>query len=329
MDIVSTGLFQERRSLPENRRKIIIDTDPGQDDAIALMLALASPHLEVLGIVSVAGNVPVAQTATNACKILELADRRDIKVYAGCARPLRRPPITAEHVHGQSGMDGPVLPAPTIALQAQHGVDFLIDTIRTHPAGTITVVTLGPMTNLAMALVKAPDIAQRVEQVVAMGGAYSECGNITPNAEFNMFADPDAADIVLHGQIPLTLLPLDVTHQFLVTPPRLAQLRAMPGRCAQAAASMLGFSERFDLKKYGWDGAPLHDPCTIGWLLAPDLFSGREVNVSVVVDGPLMQGATAVDWWHVTDRPVNARFLRHVDSDGLWSLLAGHLARLP
>ena len=315
--------------MPENRRKIIIDTDPGQDDAIAIMLALASPDLDVLGIISVAGNVPVGQTAANACKILELAGRRDIKVYAGCARPLRRTPITAEHVHGKTGMDGPTLPDPTITPQPQHGVDFLIDTIRAHPARSVTVVTLGPMTNLAMALVKAPDIAQRVEQVVSMGGAYSECGNITPNAEFNMFADPDAADIVLRGHVPLTLVPLDVTHQFLINARRLGQLRAMPGQCAQAAASMLGFSERFDMAKYGWDGAPLHDPCTIGWLLAPDLFTGREVNVSVEVDSPLMQGATAVDWWQVTDRPVNARFLRHVDSNGLWSLLADHLARLP
>ncbi|WP_132304021.1 nucleoside hydrolase [Komagataeibacter saccharivorans] len=312
-----------------DRRRIIIDTDPGQDDAIAIMLALASPELDVLGLVSVAGNVPVRQTAANACKILELAGRRDIPVHAGCARPVRRDPVTAEHVHGQTGMDGPALPEPTLRPAAQHGVDFLIDTIRAHPDHTVTVVTLGPMTNLAMAVIKAPDIATRVERVVSMGGAYAECGNITPSAEFNMFADPDAADIVLRSRMPLTLVPLDVTHRFLVTAPRLDQLRALRGRCAGAAAEMLGFSGRFDLAKYGWDGAPLHDPCTIGWLLAPDLFTGREVNVAVEVASPLMQGATAVDWWHVTDRPRNALFLRDVDSDGLWSLLMDRLSRLP
>lgn len=310
-------------------RRIIIDTDPGQDDAIAIMLALAAPGLDILGLVSVAGNVSVAQTTANACRVLELAGRRDIRVYAGCARPLRRTPITAAHVHGRTGMDGPDLPEPTLRAQPQHGVDFLIETIRAHPPGEITLVTLGPMTNLAVALAKAPDIAARLGRVVSMGGAYSECGNITPSAEFNMFADPDAADIVLRSGVALTLVPLDVTHRFLISARRLAQLRAMPGQCAQAAAAMLGFSERFDLAKYGWDGAPLHDPCTIGWLLAPELFGGREVNVSVEVGSPLMQGATAVDWWQVTDRPPNALFLRDVDDDGLWNLLLEHLARLP
>ncbi|NVN37758.1 nucleoside hydrolase [Komagataeibacter swingsii] len=310
-------------------QKIIIDTDPGQDDAIAIMMAMASPDLEILGLSTVAGNVPVSQTAMNACKILELAGRPDIPVHAGCAAPLRRTPITAEHVHGRTGMDGPDLPQPALRPRAGHAVDFLIDTIQAYPPGSITVVTLGPMTNLALALVKAPDIAPRIGQVVSMGGAYSECGNITPNAEFNIFADPDAADIVLRRPLPLTLVPLDITHQFLVSASRLARLRALPGRCAQAAASMLGFSERFDLEKYGWDGAPLHDPCTIGWLLAPDLFAGRMVNVSVEVDSPLMQGATAVDWWGVTDRPPNALFLREVDSTALWEVVLARLGRLP
>ncbi|WP_010509644.1 nucleoside hydrolase [Komagataeibacter europaeus] len=310
-------------------QKIIIDTDPGQDDAIAIMMALAAPHLEILGLSTVAGNVPVSQTTANACRILELAGRPDIPVHAGCAAPLRRTPITAEHVHGRTGMDGPDLPQPELRPQGQHAVDFLIDTIRAHPSGSITVVTLGPMTNLAVALVKAPDIAARIGRVVSMGGAYSECGNITPSAEFNMFADPDAADIVLRRQLPLTLVPLDITHKFLISASRLDRLRALPGRCAQAAAAMLGFSERFDLEKYGWDGAPLHDPCTIGWLLAPDLFAGRTVNVSVEVDSPLMQGATAVDWWQVTNRPRNALFLREVDSAALWEVVLTQLSRLP
>lgn len=310
-------------------RKIIIDTDPGQDDAIAIMLALAAPGLDVLGVVSVAGNVSVQHTTTNACKVLELAGRADIAVHAGCAGPLRRTPVTAAHVHGQTGMDGPTLPDPVMQPCAQHGVDFLIDTIRAHPPGSITVVTLGPMTNLAMALVKAPDIAPRMAGIVSMGGAWAQGGNITPSAEFNVYADPDAADIVLRHATPHTLVPLDVTHRFLVTPPRMAQLSALNGRCARAAAAMLGFSGRFDLAKYGWDGAPLHDPCTIGWLLAPHLFAGREVNVSVEVGSPLMQGATAIDWWHVTDRPRNALFLNEVDSDGLWALLLAHLERLP
>ena len=228
-------------------RKIIIDTDPGQDDAIAIMLALAAPELDVLGVVSVAGNVSVQHTTTNVCKVLELAGRTDIPVHAGCAAPLRRTPITAAHVHGQTGMDGPTLPDPTLRPHTQHGVDFLIDTIRAHPPGSITVVTLGPMTNLAMALVKAPDIVQRMAGLVSMAGAWAQAGNITPSAEFNVYADPDAADIVLRHAIAHTLVPLDVTHRFLVTPARMAQLSALKGRCARAAAAMLGFSERFDL----------------------------------------------------------------------------------
>ncbi|MGO3518175.1 MAG: nucleoside hydrolase [Acetobacter cibinongensis] len=310
-------------------QKIIIDTDPGQDDAIAIMLALASPEFEVLGLVAAAGNVPVEQTAENACKILELAGRLDVPVYKGCPRPIRRPPINAQHVHGDTGMDGPALPASTLRPMPQHGVAFLLDTLASNPTQTITIVTLGPMTNLATAIIQAPDIVARAKRVVSMCGAWAETGNITPSAEFNSFADPDAAAIVLASGPPLTLLPLDVTHKFLITPERLEKLAALPGRCAQAAYDMLNFSARFDLKKYGWSGAPLHDPCTIGWLLAPEFFSGRRVNVEVEVSSPLTLGATAVDWWNVTQRPPNAEFLNTVDAAGLWTLMLERLSKLP
>ncbi|GAN61670.1 hypothetical protein ACI01nite_24600 [Acetobacter cibinongensis] len=310
-------------------QKIIIDTDPGQDDAIAIMLALASPEFEVLGLVAAAGNVPVEQTAENACKILELAGRLDVPVYKGCPRPIRRPPINAQHVHGDTGMDGPDLPAPTLTPMPQHGVAFLLDTLASNPAQTITIVTLGPMTNLSTAIIQAPDIVARAKRIVSMCGAWAESGNITPSAEFNAFADPDAAAIVLVSGLPLTLLPLDVTHKFLITPERLEKLAALPGRCARAAYDMLNFSARFDLKKYGWSGAPLHDPCTIGWLLAPEFFSGRRVNVEVEVSSPLTLGATAVDWWNVTQRPPNAEFLNTVDAAGLWTLMLERLSKLP
>ncbi|GAL96118.1 inosine-uridine preferring nucleoside hydrolase [Acetobacter tropicalis NRIC 0312] len=311
-----------------DRQKLIIDTDPGQDDAIAIMLALASPHIDLLGIIAAAGNVSVEQTAENACKILELAKRQDIKVYKGCPRPIRRPPITAQHVHGQTGMDGPDLPTPLHTPEQQHGVTFLLETLAAHPAHTITLVTIGPMTNLAAALVQAPETVARLKQVVAMGGAWSETGNITPAAEFNAFADPDAMAIALNSGLPVTLVPLDITHRFLITPDRLEALAKLPGHCAKAAHAMLTFSARFDLNKYGWPGAPLHDPCTIGYVLCPHLFAGKTINVEVEVSSPLTLGATVVDWWQVTGRPPNATFLRSVDDNGLWTLILESLSRL-
>ncbi|PYD75692.1 nucleoside hydrolase [Novacetimonas pomaceti] len=309
--------------------RIIIDTDPGVDDAIAIMLALASDRLKVEALVTVAGNVTVEQTARNACMILELAQRTDIPVHAGCARPIGHTRVSASHVHGVTGMDGPDLPAPTMPVQPRHGVDYLIDAIRDAPRHSLHLVMLGPMTNLAMALIKAPDIAARLRGVVAMGGARCEGGNITPSAEFNFYADPEAADIVLRSGIALTLLPLDVTHQCLTTPARLARLRALPGRCASAAVAMLEASGRFDLNKYGWAGAPLHDPCTIAWLLQPDLFAGRQVNVSISLHDPLTRGMSVVDWWDTTDRPANALFMHDANADGFYDLLTRHLARLP
>ena len=311
-------------------RKIIIDTDPGQDDAVAILLALASPEeLEVLGIVAVAGNVGLHHNATNARKIVELAGRTDVPVYAGCSRPLRRALVTAEHVHGVTGLDGPDLPDPTIALQAQHGVDYIIDTLMAAEPGTITLCTLGPLTNIAMALIKQPAIASRIAEIVMMGGAYFEVGNITPAAEFNIYVDPEAADIVMRCGAPITMLPLDVTHQVQSTPERLAAMLALGNASATAAHAMLTFSETFDLAKYGWDGAPLHDPTVIAWLLRPELFAGRLCNVVVETASELTVGMTVADYWHVTRRDRNVNYLRHVDAVGFYALLLERLARLP
>jgi purine nucleosidase len=310
-------------------QKIIIDTDPGQDDAVAILLALASPEeIEVLGVTTVAGNVPLPRTALNARKILALAGRSDIGVYAGCARPLTRELVTAEHVHGPTGLDGPSFPDPTVPLREQHAVDFIIETILQEEAGTITLCVLGPMTNVAMGLVKAPEIAMRIRQIVSMGGAYFEVGNITPAAEFNILVDPEAADIVLRSGIPITMLPLDVTHQVLATKPRFERIRAIGNKAGQAVVDMLTFSEKFDLNKYGWDGAPLHDPCVIAYLLKPELFRGRTINVTVETMSPLTKGMTVVDWWQITDRPRNALFIKDADADGIYDLLTHRIARL-
>jgi purine nucleosidase len=312
-------------------RKIIIDTDPGQDDAVAILLALASPQeLDVLGIVAVAGNVGLHHNASNARKIVELSGRHEVPVYAGCSRPMRRKLVTAEHVHGDTGMNGPDLPAPTLVpLQQQHGVDFIIDTLMAAPPKTITLCTLGPLTNIAMALVKQPAIADRIAEIVMMGGAYFEVGNITPAAEFNIFVDPEAADVVLRCGAPITMQPLDVTHEVQSTRERLEAIRALGNRAGQAVYDMLTYSEAFDLKKYGWAGAPLHDPTVIAYLLQPELFTGRQCNVTIETASELTLGMTVTDYWHVTDRPRNVNYLRHVDAEGFYQLLTQRLARLP
>ncbi|MCW5722099.1 MAG: nucleoside hydrolase [Devosia sp.] len=311
-------------------RKIIIDTDPGQDDAVAILLALASPEeLDVLGIVAVAGNVGLHHNANNARKVVELSGRLEIPVYAGCSRPMRRQLVTAEHVHGDTGLNGPDLPDPTIALQAQHGVDYLVETLMAAEPGTITLCTLGPLTNIAMALVKEPRIAERVKELVIMGGAYFEVGNITPAAEFNIYVDPEAADIVLRSGMPITILPLDVTHMMQSTPERLAAFQALGNRTGQAVYDMLSFSEGFDLQKYGWAGAPLHDPTVIAYLLQPELFEGRRCNVTIETASELTLGMTVADYWHVTDKPHNATFLRSGNAEGFYALLTERLARLP
>ncbi|SDR60027.1 purine nucleosidase [Rhizobiales bacterium GAS113] len=312
------------------RQKIIIDTDPGQDDGVAILLALASPdELELLGVVAVAGNVPLSRTSLNARKVLKLAGRGDVPVYAGCARPMCRDLVTAEHVHGPTGLDGPSFPEPIAALQAQHGVDYLIDTFMNLDPQTVTLCMLGPMTNMGMALAKAPEIAKRVKRIVAMGGAYFQVGNITPAAEFNIYVDPEAADVVLRSGIPIVMAPLDLTHQLLVTKDRLERFRTFGNKVGVAVADMLGFSQQFDLRKYGWEGAPLHDPSVIAYLLRPELFQGRLINVSVETMSPLTRGMTVADWWQITELPRNVTFLKDPDAEGFFELLHGRLRRLP
>lgn len=310
-------------------RKIIIDTDPGQDDAVAILLALASPdEIEVLGITAVAGNVPLALTARNARIICELAGRPDMPVFAGCDRPLKRPLVTAEHVHGKTGLDGPDLPEPTMPLADGHAVDFIIDCLRRNAPGSVTLCPLGPLTNLATALQKAPDIAARIGQIVLMGGAYFEVGNITPAAEFNIYVDPEAADIVFKSGVPLVVMPLDVTHQALVTSERNDAFRALGTPVGLAVAQMTDFFERFDKEKYGSLGAPLHDPCVTAYLIDPELFTGRHINVEIETGSDLTLGMTVADWWGVTDRAANATFMGRIDADGFFSLLTERLARL-
>jgi purine nucleosidase len=307
---------------------IIIDTDPGQDDALALLLAFASPELEILGITAVAGNVPLALTELNARKICELADRSDIKVFSGADRPMLRKLVTAEHVHGRTGLDGPDLPEPAMQLQNQHAVDFIIETLMQHEANTITLCVLGPMTNIGLALQKEPRIAARIKRIVAMGGGFFEGGNVTPAAEFNIYVDPQAARMVFEAGIPITLIPLDCTHQALTTKARVEKFRTMKNKTGPATAQLLDFFERFDEQKYGTDGGPLHDPCVIAWLLHPELFTSRDVNVSIECESELTMGMTVIDWWRVSDRKANATVCRNINADKFFDLLTTRLATL-
>ncbi|RUU81611.1 nucleoside hydrolase [Mesorhizobium sp. M7A.F.Ca.MR.362.00.0.0] len=313
--------------MPQSR-KIIIDTDPGQDDAVAILLALGSSELEIVGISAVAGNVPLKLTEKNARKICELAGRPDIKVYAGAIRPLMRELVTAEEVHGKTGLNGPQLPEPTMKLQDQYAVDFIVETLMGEESGTITLCALGPLTNIALALIREPRIAPRIKEIVLMGGGFFEGGNVTPTAEFNIYVDPQAADVVLKSGIPIVMMPLDVTHKALTTAKRTQTFRALGTKVGTATAEMLEFFERFDEEKYGTDGGPLHDPCVIAYLLKPDLFKGRNCNVSVETASELTMGMTVIDWWGVTKRPKNAMVMRDIDHDGFFGLLVERLGRL-
>lgn len=307
------------------RRPLIIDCDPGVDDAIALLLALASPEdFNLLGITTVAGNVPLSLTQYNARRITHLAQRLDIPVYAGCPRPVLRAPVTAEHVHGQTGLDGADLPQPTQPLQPHHAVAFLIDQCKAAQT-PITLATLGPLTNLAVALIQAPEIVNTIDQVVTMGGALGR-GNVTPNAEFNIYADPHAAQIVVEAGLKLTLIPLDVTHQVITTPERLAALENLGNSVGQAAAGLLRYYGQREGECYGLAGAPLHDPCVIAYLLQPDLFSGRPMHLAIETDSPLCLGRTVAD--PNGDKSANAMILETVNAPAFYQLLTERLGGL-
>lgn len=307
-------------------RPIIIDCDPGQDDAIALLLAMSSPaQLDLLAITTVAGNVPLPLTQRNARLICDIAGRPEVPVYAGCDKPLQRTLITAENVHGKTGIDGIAITSPKTPLSGQHAVEYLSQALATEREEKITLVPIGPLTNIAAALQAAPAIAKNVREIVLMGGAMREGGNHSPSAEFNMLVDPHAADIVFRSGVPITVMGLDVTHQVLASGPRRKRIRSVGNAAATATADMLDFFDRHDSVKYGSDGAPLHDPCTIAWLLEPELFSVKPCNLSVETSSELTMGHTAVDFWHVTDRPRNVNWACSVDARGFYDLLVERL----
>ncbi|RZV36491.1 MAG: nucleoside hydrolase [Chromatiales bacterium] len=308
-------------------RKVIIDCDPGQDDAVALFLAMSAPdELEVLGVTTVAGNVPLELTQRNTRMMCDIAGRPDMRVYAGCDKPMQLEAITAEYIHGNTGIDGVDVFDPETPLQETHAVDFIVETLRAAEEGTVTLVPTGPMTNIGTAIKRDPGILDAVDRIVSMGGAMREGGNRSPSAEFNVLVDPHAAEIVYNCGRPVTAMGLDVTHQVLSTRERVARIRGVGNKVADATADMLSFFHRYDTKKYGSEGAPLHDPCTVAWLLRPDLFETKVCNLSVETTSELTLGHTAVDFWHVTDRPHNVEWTYAVDAEGFYDLLVERLA---
>ncbi|ABD01484.1 Inosine-uridine preferring nucleoside hydrolase family protein [Synechococcus sp. JA-2-3B'a(2-13)] len=306
---------------------LIIDCDPGQDDAVALLLAMASPEeLQLLGITTVAGNVSLDKTSRNARQICELAGQPQMGVYAGCPRPLLRPLETAEQVHGKTGIDGADLPEPQMPLGSQHAVEYLIETLMAAPE-PVTLALLGPMTNLAVALVQQPRIVERIQRLVFMGGSAFE-GNVTPAAEFNILTDPHAAQIVLSAGIPeVVMLGLHVTQQVLSTPERIERIRALGTRVGQTVANMLTFYGKVDVERYGLPGGPLHDPCVIAYLLQPQLFELKPCYVEVETASPLNLGRTVVDRWGSSGRLANVQVAFGVDAQGFYHLLTERLGR--
>lgn len=309
-------------------RKVIVDADPGQDDAVAILVALASPELEVLGITVVAGNVPLSLTSKNALLMTELAQRTEVPVFAGCDRPMEKALYTAEYVHGATGIDGAGLGEPAASLGSAHAVDFIVDTVMASEPGTITLCPLGPLTNVGTALKREPALADRLEAIVLMGGGFFEGGNTTPAAEFNIYVDPQAADIVFRSGVDITVMPLDVTHKAVTTDEWLARLRAHGSPVTESVAGMLEFYERWDVDKYGMEGGPLHDPTVIAYLLRPELFRGRVSNVVIETASSLTEGMTVVDYWQVTNRPPNALWVTEIDSAGFFELLYQRLVSL-
>jgi purine nucleosidase len=316
-------------SLQAAPRDLIIDTDPGADDLVALFLAMASPDaLNIRAITTVAGNVRLAKTSRNARLAREWAGREEIPVYAGAGRPLVRPPIYAAEVHGEEGLTGVSVHEPKQGLAKGNAVQYLVDTLGAAEPHSITIAMLGPQTNLALALIQQPDIVDGIKEVVVMGGAHFNGGNITPAAEFNLFADPHAAQVVLASGVKLTYVPLDVTHKLLTSETRLKQLAAVNNRASKQVVDILNAYIKHDMDLYGMPGGPVHDASVIAYLLKPELFSGRQVHMTVDSrEGPTF-GQTVADWYGVLKQPANVLWIGDGDAQGLFDLLSERLARL-
>jgi inosine-uridine nucleoside N-ribohydrolase len=298
---------------------ILLDCDPGHDDALALLLALASPEVELLGVTTVAGNQTVEKTTANALRVLALAGREEVPVAVGADRPLVRERFVAAYVHGETGLDGTELPVPSARPLEEHAVDFLAARV-----DGVTLVATAPLTNVALLLARYPEA--RPERIVLMGGAIAE-GNVTPAAEFNVWADPEAAKRVFASGIDVTMVGLDVTHRALVTTDHKERLREA-GRVGRAAAELLDFYDRFHREVYGFDGSPIHDAVALAYAFRPDLLETRDRNVEIECESELCRGRTVVDLWRRTGREPNAHVAVGIDAEGFLELLVERIGSL-
>jgi len=304
---------------------VILDCDPGHDDAIALLLALASPEIQLLGVTTVAGNQTLEKTTANAIRVLDHLDRTDIPVVPGAPRPLVRELRVAAHVHGESGLDGPALPPPARAPEQTHAIDWIADQLRARPE-PLTLVATGPLTNVALFLARYPELAPRLERIVLMGGAIGE-GNVTPAAEFNLWVDPEAARRVFTSQLELTMVGLDVTHQALLTEAHTARLAAA-GRAGRLVGELFAFYVRHHQRHYGWAGAPVHDAVALAHVIDGSLLSTERCGVVVDTGGELSRGRTYVDRGGRAGWPANCQVAVGIDSGRFLELLVTRIARL-
>lgn len=306
------------------RQSLIIDCDPGVDDAVGLMLALNAPELEVMAVTAVGGNVPVSATSRNARILRQMAGRADVPVYAGADKPLVREPAGAGEFHGAEGLGDETPFEPDAPLGEGHAVDAIIDLVMSRPEKSVALAVMGPMTNLALALRKEPALARRLGPVSVMGGARSEGGNITASAEFNIWADPDAAAEVLASDCDVVMFGLDATHQVRATDARIAAIEAIDSDSARWAASMMRFSQRVEKTIVGWDAPPVHDPCTVAWLMRPELFELKPCDIRVETQSDLTRGHTAVEFRVETGRH---RWAVAADGQGVFDLITETLKR--
>lgn len=312
--------------------KIIIDTDPGQDDAAAILMAFgldAMKKIDLLAITCVAGNVPLPLTQKNARIICDWAERQDMQVYAGCEKPLLKPLLTAEEVHGKTGLDGVKLHEPFTKLQTQHAALFLSDTLMNADDNSITLCPIGPLTNLALAFSLCPQAVRGIKEIVIMGGTFFEPGNVSPNADFNFFVDPISAQIVLNCGANIRIVPLDVTHKVLTTNERMEKLRNIGNQNGVRVADILQSYGRFDTQQFGLTGGPMHDPCAIAYAVSPDIFKQKDVFVKVDTSGGICDGASSVDWHNKSKNKANASWCYEADADAFFELYTQAIAALP
>ncbi len=304
---------------------IILDCDPGHDDAIAILLALASPEVELLGITTVAGNTTLDNATTNALRVLELAGRTDIPVAAGADRPLSRDLVTAAHVHGESGLAGPELRAPSIRAVDESAIDLIAGLVL-ESADPVTLVPTGPLTNVARLLEERPDVGEELGRIVLMGGSMG-LGNITPAAEFNIYVDPEAAAIVFDSGLDVTMIGLDVTHHALLTPDDARRLSGS-GAVGRFVAELLDYFTAHYRRIFGVDAAPIHDAAAVAHVIRPGMIETSRVNIEVETGSELNRGRTVVDRYSVTDRRPNAAVGLAIDSEAFARLLVTRLASL-